>query len=69
MGRFVIRVNCWKPLAIIIKRSILDVTAVLDPPLGSVKHIVGNLQLVFCVLFCILIEILIFACLVPLCQD
>ena len=33
IGRFVIIVNGWKPLTIITKRSILDVTAVLDPPL------------------------------------
>ena len=30
---FVIIVNGWKPLAIIKKYSILDVAAVLDPPL------------------------------------
>ena len=30
---FVIIVNGWKPLTIITKRSILDVAAVLDPPL------------------------------------
>ena len=33
MERFVIIVNGWKPLTIITKRSILDVAAVLDPPL------------------------------------
>ena len=33
MERFVIIVNSWKPLTIITKRSILDVAAVLDPPL------------------------------------
>ena len=33
MERFVIIVNSWKPLTIITKRSILDVVAVLDPPL------------------------------------
>ena len=33
MDRFVIIVNGWKPLTIITKRSILDVAAVLDPPL------------------------------------
>ena len=33
MERFVIIVNDWKPLTIITKRSILDVAAVLDPPL------------------------------------
>ena len=33
MKRFVIIVNGWKPLTIITKHSILDVTAALDPPL------------------------------------
>ena len=33
MERFVIIVNGWKPLTIIIKHSILDVPAVLDPSL------------------------------------
>ena len=33
MERFVITVNGWKPLAIVTKRSILDVAAVLEPPL------------------------------------
>ena len=33
MERFVIIVNGWKPLTIITKRSILDVSAALDPPL------------------------------------
>ena len=33
MERFVIIVNGWKPLTIITKRSILDIAAVLDPPL------------------------------------
>ena len=33
MERFVIIVNGWKPLTIITKLSILDVAAVLDPPL------------------------------------
>ena len=35
MERFVIIVNGWKPLTIITKRSILDVAADLDPPLGK----------------------------------
>ena len=35
MERFVIIVNGFKPLTIITKRSILDVAAVLDPPLMS----------------------------------
>ena len=33
MERFVIIVNGWKPSTIITKRSMLDVAAVLDPPL------------------------------------
>ena len=35
MERFVIIVNGWKPLTIITKCSILDVAAVLGPPLKS----------------------------------
>ena len=34
MECFVIIVNSWKPLTIITKHFILDVAAVLDPPLG-----------------------------------
>ena len=34
MERFMIIVNGWKPLTIITKHSILDVAAVLDPPLS-----------------------------------
>ena len=37
MEHFVIIVNNWKPLTIITKSSILDVAAVLDPPLSKVK--------------------------------
>ena len=33
MEHFVIIVNDWKPLTIITKSSIMDVAAVLDPPL------------------------------------
>ena len=33
MERFVIIVNGWKPLTIITKHSILDVAAVVDPPM------------------------------------
>ena len=33
MERFVIIVNSFQPLTIVTKRSILDVAAVLDPPL------------------------------------
>ena len=35
---FLIIVNCFQPLTIIIKRSILDVAAVLDPPLMLVNN-------------------------------
>ena len=38
MERFVIIVNGWKSLTIITKRSILDVAAILDPPLRSDKR-------------------------------
>ena len=38
MERFVIIVNGCKPLTIITKRSILDVAAVLDPPLHIAEH-------------------------------
>ena len=37
MERFVIMVNDWKPLNIITKPSILEVAAVLDPPLKSLQ--------------------------------
>ena len=37
MERFVIIINGWKPLAIITRRSILDVVAVLDAPLQSIQ--------------------------------
>ena len=40
MERFVIIVNGWKLLSIITKRSILDVAAVLDPPLVLREHII-----------------------------
>ena len=42
MERFVIIVNGWKPLTIITRRSILDVAAVLDPPLMII--IIMNLK-------------------------
>ena len=35
MERFVLIVNGWKPLTTITKRSVLDVAAVLDPPLNE----------------------------------
>ena len=38
MELFVIIVNRWKPLTIITKSSILDVSAVLDPPLHCTPH-------------------------------
>ena len=37
MELFVIIVNGWKPLTIITKCSILDVAAVLDPPLFMMR--------------------------------
>ena len=43
MEHFVITVNPWKPLTIITKRSILDVAAVLDPPLKGHKENFMNL--------------------------
>ena len=39
MEHFVIIVNDWKPLTIITKSSMLDVAAVLDPPLTIVQHL------------------------------
>ena len=36
---FVVIVNCWKPLTIMTKSSTLDVTAVLDPPLGTMMNL------------------------------
>ena len=36
---FVIIVNGWKPLTIVTKCSILDVAAVLDPPLPLVNFV------------------------------
>ena len=38
MDLFVIKVNGWKPLANITKSSILDVAAVLDPPLHKLSN-------------------------------
>ena len=38
--RFVIIANRWKPLIIITKHSILDVPAVLDPPLYLIRMFV-----------------------------
>ena len=38
MEHFLIIVNGWKPLTIIPKSSILDVAAVLDPPLNQYHH-------------------------------
>ena len=42
MECFVIIVNGWKPLTIITKRSILDVAAVLYPPLKVNRKHVGD---------------------------
>ena len=42
MERFVIIVNGFQPLTIITKRSILDVAAVLDPPLKLRHHSLGE---------------------------
>ena len=42
MERFVIIVNGFQPLTIIIKRSILDVAAVLHPPLVTAQWFRGN---------------------------
>ena len=38
MEHFVIIVNGWKPLTIITESSVLDVAAVLDPPLSIIKY-------------------------------
>ena len=60
MEHFVIIVNGFKPLTIITKRSILDVAAVLDPPLHatviwyillSVLEENKNLRVIFRVIF------------------
>ena len=52
MEHFVIIVNSWKPLTIITKSSILDVAAVLDPPLegeieGSQTQVFGKKSIPF----------------------
>ena len=52
MERFVIIVNGFQPLTIITKRSILDVAAVLDPPLH------GLLTMAYNGLFCKIIHII-----------
>ena len=41
MEHFVIIVNDWKPLTIITKHSILDVAAVLDPPLVMITMVMS----------------------------
>ena len=43
MEHFVIIVNGWKPLTIITKRSILNVAAVLDLPLKTIKVLVKSI--------------------------
>ena len=45
MERFVIIVNGFQPLTIITKRSILDVAAVLDPPLLKLRLERNNINL------------------------
>ena len=40
MEGFVIIVNGFQPLTIITKRSILDVAAVLDPPLNYMPYVI-----------------------------
>ena len=47
MEHFVIIVNGWKPLTIITIRSILDVAAVLDPPLAGSCEYKYEFQLLF----------------------
>ena len=44
MKRFVTIVHALKPLTAITKRSILDVAAVLDPPLWSALKFISNLE-------------------------
>ena len=45
MERFVIIANRFQPLTIITKRSILDVAAILDPPLTSdPMNLNGNIR-------------------------
>ena len=46
MEHFVIIVNDWKPLTIITKRFILDVAAVLDPPLQLNGHFCEHFSIV-----------------------
>ena len=57
MEHFVIIVNDWKLLTIITKRSILDVAAVLDPPLRmqtkSLRVISHHYNILMCHLFLI----------------
>ena len=48
MERFAIIVNGWKPLTIITKRSILDIAAVVDPPLNTARDLCGLLGLEKC---------------------
>ena len=45
MERFVIIVNGCKPLTIITKHSVLDVAAVLDPPLTLGSNFAGAVKM------------------------
>ena len=45
----VIIVNGFQPLTIITKRSILDVVAVLDPPLIKIKLICSKISSSYCI--------------------
>ena len=51
MESFVITVNGFKPLTVITKLSILDVAAVLDPPMICV-HYIYILYLCICIVHC-----------------
>ena len=53
MERFVIIVSGFQPLTIITKHSILDVAAVLDPPLGSATKQFSLLEKFFFIIYCI----------------
>ena len=44
MEGFVIIVNSWKPLTVITKHSILNVAAVLDPPLAMSPNTLAEIK-------------------------